>query len=334
MRPAAQLEGIARHLDDTNDVAVLLPEQHRRAEAPRLVDRRLEDVHGPVLEHELVHAALDILSLLGSERAVVGEVEAELVGSHRGARLPYVLAEHISQRLLEEVRAGVVRHGREAHGPWHARADAISRGEARPAEEKRLVALEAIGIHELGNGAGPVVELDRAGIGHLTTAGGIERRLAQLGEEVVVVHDLERPDLRDDVGLRVADELGREVRRTREVGGALKLARAAGARDVAMPVHLDAIAVDVDGLAPLLGELDRELERKPVRRREREGLLARDRLVGADLLEELEPALERLEKALLLEPKDASDLVGILGELGVGIGHLLDDHAREAMHVV
>ena len=73
-----------------------------------------------------------------------------------------------------------------------------------------------------------------------------------------------------------------------------------------MPVHLDAIAVDVDGLAPLLGELDGELEREPVRRGEREGLLARDRLVGAELLEELEPALERLEEALLLEPKDAS----------------------------
>ena len=285
-------------------------------------------MHRPVLEDELVHAALDLLSLLGGERAVVREVEAELVGSHRGARLPYVLAEHVSQRLLQEVRAGVVRHGREAHGPRHARADAIARGEARPAEEKRLVALEAIGIHELGNIAGAVVELDRAGIRHLTAAGRIERRLAQLGEEVVVVHDLERADLRDDVGLRVADELGREVRGAREVGGALKLARAAGARDVAMPVHLDAVAVDVDGLAPLLGELDRELERKPVRRREREGLLARDRLVGADLLEELEPALERLEKALLLEPKDASDLVGVLGELRVGIGHLLDDHAE------
>jgi hypothetical protein len=137
-----------------------------------------------------------------------------------------------------------------------------------------------------------------------------------LARKVVVVHDLERPDLSDDVGLRVADELGREVRRTREVGGALKFARAAGARDVAVPVHLDAIAVDVNGLTPLLGELDRELERKPVGRREREGLLARDWLVGADFLEELEPALERLEKALLLEPKDASDLPGVLGELG------------------
>ena len=101
-----------------------------------------------------------------------------------------------------------------------------------------------------------------------------------------------------------------------------------------MPVHLDAVAVDVDGLAPLLGELDRELERKSVGRREREGLLARDRLVGADLFEELEPALERLEKALLLEPKDTSDPVRVLGKLGVGIGHLLDDHAGEAMHVV
>jgi hypothetical protein len=38
--------------------------------------------------------------------------------------------------------------------------------------------------------------------------------------------------------------------------------------------HLGAVAVDVDDLASLLGELHGELERKAVGRREREGLLA------------------------------------------------------------
>ncbi len=209
------------------------------------------------------------------------EVEAELVRPHRRARLAHVVAEHVAQRLVQEVRARVVRHRREAHRPRHARANAIARGEARAAEEKRLIVLEPVRLDELGDVAGVVVELDRAGVRHLAAARRIERRLAQLREEVAVVDLLERADLREDVGLRVADELGREVGGAREVGRALKLARAAGARDLAMPLHLDAVAVDVDRLAPLLGELDRELEREAVRRGERERLLARDRLVAS-----------------------------------------------------
>ena len=69
MRAATQLDGVAGHFDDADDVAVLLAEEHHRAELSRLVDRRLEDVHRPVLEDELVHAPLDRLALLGAQRA-------------------------------------------------------------------------------------------------------------------------------------------------------------------------------------------------------------------------------------------------------------------------
>ena len=40
-------------------VAVLLAEEHLRAELPRLVDRRLERAHGPVEEDLLVDEPLD-----------------------------------------------------------------------------------------------------------------------------------------------------------------------------------------------------------------------------------------------------------------------------------
>ncbi len=96
MRPAAQLDGVAGNLHDSHDVAVLLAEEHRRAELARLVDRRLEDVHRPVLEDELVHAALDGVALFRTERVVVREVEAQLVRTHRRPRLPDVLAEHLA----------------------------------------------------------------------------------------------------------------------------------------------------------------------------------------------------------------------------------------------
>ena len=45
---AAQLARVVADLDDAHEVAVLLAEQRHRAERLRLVDRRLEDLHGVV----------------------------------------------------------------------------------------------------------------------------------------------------------------------------------------------------------------------------------------------------------------------------------------------
>ncbi len=151
---------------------------------------------------------------------------------------------------------------------------------------------------------------------------------------MVALEGFERADLREDVGLGVADELGREVGAAREVRRTLELARSSRARDVAVALHLDAIAVDIDRLAALLRQLDRELEREPVRRREREGLLAGDRLLRPEILEELQAALEGLEEALLLEPQDTRDLVGMRRQLRIRLSHLLDDDARESVDVV
>ena len=100
-----------------------------------------------------------------------------------------------------------------------------------------------------------------------------------------------------------------------------------------MTLHLDAIPVDVDRLPALAGELDRELDGKAVGRGERERLLAGDRLVGPELLEQPEPALERLSEALLLESHDARDLVALRWEIGIRLAHLLDDDGGEAMDV-
>ncbi len=84
------------------------------------------------------------------ERLLVREVEAQLVRPHGRSRLAHVLAEHLAKRLVQEVRAGVVRHRREADAPRHTGADAVSRGKARAAEEEHLVMLEPVRVDELG----------------------------------------------------------------------------------------------------------------------------------------------------------------------------------------
>ena len=147
-----------------------------------------------------------------------------------------MIAEDISQCLVQQVRAGVICHRRKAHAPRHARAHAVAPGEAGPLEEQRLVLLEPVRVEQLG--AGSVLLLDPAAVRDLAAAGGIERRLAQLREEQPVAERLERADLREHVGLPVADELAAEAGGRRELRRALRAAAAdARARDLAMLRH-------------------------------------------------------------------------------------------------
>ena len=101
-----------------------------------------------------------------------------------------------------------------------------------------------------------------------------------------------------------------------------------------MPRHLLPVAVDVDRLPALLRQLDRELDREPVRRRERERLLAGDRLLAGELLEHLQPALQRLAEALLLGAYDPLDRLPVLDHLRVPRPDLVGDDPRDAVDVL
>ena len=164
-------------------------------------------------------------------------------------------------------------------------------------------------------------------VGDLTAARRVERRLAELREEGAVAELLEGAELREHVDLRVADEV-RRGRVAREVGGPLREAALAGAAgDLLVPLHLHAVAVDVDLVAALARELDGELDREAVRRREPERLVGRDVPAG-QLLELAHAAVDRLAEPLLLRADDALDLVGVLDDLRVQ-ADLLDDDARQ-----
>jgi hypothetical protein len=106
----------------------------------------------------------------------------------------HVIAEDVAQCLMQEVRARVVRHRREANGPGDPRPHTVAFGEAGASKDERLIAVEAIRLHEVGGRVRVVVELDRPGIRDLTTAGGIERRLAKLREKEISLELLELSD--------------------------------------------------------------------------------------------------------------------------------------------
>ena len=109
--------------------------------------------------------------------------------------------------------------------------------------------------------------------GHEPPAPGrIERRLAQLGEECAVTEILVGVELREHVGLVETDER-RRIGVAHEIGGPLGVGLPAGARDRPVLGHAGTVVVHVDGLAPLLRQLHRELEWEAICGGKREGVL-------------------------------------------------------------
>ncbi len=172
-------------LDHAHDVAVLLAEQRHRAERPGLVERRGERPHRQVLEDPRVDLVLDVPALLVTEPGAVGEVEAQLVGTHVGAGLANVIAEPRSQRRVQEVRGGVVGLRRVARDAVHSCDDALTglRRTAHDLHDERLVVTRA---HDLADAQLAVAALagDHARIAHLPAALGVERRLGELHQHV------------------------------------------------------------------------------------------------------------------------------------------------------
>ena len=210
-------------VDDAHLVAVLLAEEHHRAELARLVDRDDVRPHRVVLEDRLVDPLLDRAPLVGRERLRVGEVEAQLVGAHRRAGLVDVVAEHVAERPVQQMRGRVVGRRREPHAPGH---DRRARGRRRRSPRPRTGApgRPRAGRRRAASPASRSSLDDLAGVADLAAALRVERRLAQLGEEEAVAELLERADLGEHLGLLPADELGLEARRARELGRALRLA--------------------------------------------------------------------------------------------------------------
>ena len=243
-----------------------------------------------------------------------------------------VLAEHLPQRLVEEMRRRVVRHRREPHRPRDDRADAIAGGEALALEDEHLVVADPVRLAQRRRRARLLVD-ELAGVGHLAAAGGVERRLAQLREEEPLAELLERADLGEDVGLGVADELAREAGAGGEVGGALRARLGACPRDLAVAAHLLAVAVRVDALAALGRELDGQLDREAVGRGEPECVRAADRLASESSSNSLSPRSSVSEKRSSSARTTRSIVSACSTTSGYHGADLLDDDRRQPVHV-
>ncbi len=116
VRAAAELGGEVADLDDAHAIAILLAEQrHGLVLVDGDVDGHVfDDLDAIVAQHFFVGEVFDVLQLFVVDAGEVREVEAQVAGIDQRARLLHMRAQHVAQRRMQQVRAGVVAHGRVA----------------------------------------------------------------------------------------------------------------------------------------------------------------------------------------------------------------------------
>ena len=170
-------------LQDPHDLAVLVAEEGDGAHGLGLGLGGLVDPDPLVGEHLAVGQGLDPFDLLRLHRRVVAEVEPQMVRIHERAGLLHVVAQHLAQRPVEDVGAGVVAADGLAaggvddreRGSWPAvMSPSTMRATWRRSPGSAYVVSTHVGPTRLG-GDGP-------GVADLPARLGVERRA--VGEDL------------------------------------------------------------------------------------------------------------------------------------------------------
>ena len=213
----------------------------------------------------------------------MAEVEPQSIGRDERAGLLHVRTEHLAQRPVQQVRAGVVATDGVAPLDVDRRDRFLARVDLAlddPGDVPAQTGQGERGVDHLGE---PSVGADRAGVADLATRLRIER--AAVDEELdgaVVVRGDHREDSTLGLTVDVAGELGLPelleqlaVDDRFLVGLTADLPRVLAAATLLVHRRVEAGGVDID--APLGRDLRRELEREPERVVQPERDIARQR---------------------------------------------------------
>ncbi len=140
MAPAAKLVADAAHPHGAHVFRVLLAEERHGASGARLVKRFLRKRHRDILADVFIYQAFDIFQALALDALEVREVEAQPVRPDPGAGLVHVVAEHILERRLQQVRGRVVIFSVAALVGVDARGHFVA-----------LAQLAAVHLHQVGH---------------------------------------------------------------------------------------------------------------------------------------------------------------------------------------
>src|SRR5580704_1956385 len=347
VRAAAELERLVADADDANVVAVLLAEHRDGAALLGLLDRQDVDLALGVRADIGVDEILDLALLLVGHRREVREVEAQPIGRDQRAFLRDVVAEHVLERVVEQVRGRVVRADPLAARVVDVELDLVADAQ-RPgldlADQHVHVAGRLLGLVDADFRTG--AEHD-AGVADLAAGLAVERRLVErecdgrarggFVDALAVDNDRLQRAFTGDAATFVARELRRAelARELLEHGLDRRIVdRELALRAGRFELGLEAGFVDRD--AALLGDDLREIGREAERVVHREDARPGIRLAAAELaelaFETLEATRQRRAKPRLFFARDVLDHRTALAQLGIRLGHHVDDLVADVGH--
>ena len=328
-------------LDDPHlGVVVGLAEECDRAPLPGLLERHVVPRDRQVGAQRLLGHQLDVAHLLGAECARPAEVEAEVAGTVVGAGLQRGGAQHLAERGVHDVGAGVgLARTRTPLGVdprvQRPRRVELAVDDAHLVDDQALDRTLDVEHLEL-----TALEVDGAGVGHLAAGLGIERgavehQLTDLARrQGAYVDALAQHGERSRLRLQglVGQPLGRaELVEDPAVDTGVAVRALLGARvglgPLALLGHEAAKALLVDLQALLGGHLKGQVDREAEGVVQGEGTLAGERRaarrlhVGGRDVEDLGAGLERLAEGVLLGERDLRDARPVGDEVGVGLPH-------------
>ena len=115
-QPSALLprsRGPAAHRHHAHLVAVFFAEQRARAGLARVVHSHQPGGDLVILQHDVVGDVLDAAQLVRRDRLLMHEVEPQPIRRDQRAALGDVIAEHLPQRLVQQMGRGVIGADRE-----------------------------------------------------------------------------------------------------------------------------------------------------------------------------------------------------------------------------
>ena len=139
-------------------------------------------MRGFVLQYFGIDHSLHFGNFILSHRCIVGKIEAGFVGIDQRAFLLHMLAQHVTQRLVHEMRHRMMAHGALALVHVHVGGNGIANGEfaggdgAVMAEYIRLDFLRVLHLEQ--SQAGTTLA-EFAAVTHLATGLGVERCFVQ-----------------------------------------------------------------------------------------------------------------------------------------------------------
>ena len=179
MGAAAKLNGLAAHVHDAHDIAVLFAEQGDRAELLRLRDGHFLRLDGHAVQHKLTDKAADLDQLVCGDGGEVCEVVAQAVRLDKGACLMGMVAENRAQSIVQQMRCGVGAHDGLAAGGIDGRGHGIADGQRAGDELAVVHELAALVLLHVGDGEFGGFGVNGAMVGDLAAHFGVERGLVE-----------------------------------------------------------------------------------------------------------------------------------------------------------